>query len=110
MRVSYYGVYDPQKYLSDQVLKIFKLTGIHYQETSDTWLEGVNLGLTVWEGEFENVNGVWLRWCDQSGNLLLTGDESVQKAILEQKEQEKKSRKGGKRVTGIKRKVASTRN
>ncbi|AFZ53866.1 Uma2 family endonuclease [Cyanobacterium aponinum] len=105
MRVSYYGVYDPQKYLSDQVLKIFKLTGIHYQETSDTWLEGVNLGLTVWEGEFENVNGVWLRWCDQSGNLLLTGDESVQKAILEQKEQEKRAEKAEKELQELKEKL-----
>lgn len=95
MRVSYYIVYDPQKYLSDQVLRIFKLTGINYQETSDTWLEGVNLGLTLWEGEFENFNGVWLRWCDENNNLLLTGDESAQKAEKELRELKEKLRQQG---------------
>lgn len=90
MRVIYYVVYDPQKYLSKQVLRIFKLTGIKYQEISETWLEGVNLGLTLWEGEFENLNNVWLRWCDEEGNLLLTGDESAQKAEKELQELKEK--------------------
>ena len=95
MRVIYYVVYDPQKYLSEQVLRIFKLTGINYQETSDTCLEGVNLGLTLWEGEFENYQGIWLRWCDENGNLLLTGDESAQKAEKELRELKEKLRQKG---------------
>ncbi|MGB3514369.1 MAG: hypothetical protein WBA93_35190 [Microcoleaceae cyanobacterium] len=24
---------------------------------------------------FENLNGTWLRWCDESGNVIKTGDE-----------------------------------
>jgi Uma2 family endonuclease len=95
MRVIYYVVYDPQKYLSEQVLRIFKLTGIKYQEIPETWLEGVNLGLTLWEGEFENLNNVWLRWCDEEGNLLLTGDESAQKAEKELQELKEKLRQQG---------------
>jgi hypothetical protein len=27
----------------------------------------VGLGLTLWQGEFENVGGTWLRWCYASG-------------------------------------------
>jgi hypothetical protein len=95
MRVIYYVIYDPQKYLGEQVLRIFKLTGIKYQEISETWLEGVNLGLTLWEGEFENLNNVWLRWCDEEGNLLLTGDESAQKAEKELQELKEKLRQQG---------------
>ncbi|WP_017295688.1 Uma2 family endonuclease [Geminocystis herdmanii] len=95
MRVIYYVVFDPQKYLSEQVLRIFKLMGINYQETSETWLEGVNLGLTLWEGEFENFKGVWLRWCDENANLLLTGDESAQKAEKELQELKEKLRQQG---------------
>lgn len=105
MRVIYYVVFDPQKYLSEKVLRIFKLTGINYQETSETWLEGVNLGLTLWEGEFENFKGLWLRWCDENGNLLLTGDESAQKAILEQKEEQKRAEKAEKELQELKEKL-----
>ncbi len=105
MRVSYYIVYDPQQYLGEKVLRIFKLTGINYQETSDTWLEGVNLGLTLWEGEFENFKSVWLRWCDENGDLLLTGDESAQKAILGEKEQQKRAENAEKELQELKEKL-----
>ncbi|MBF2057390.1 MAG: Uma2 family endonuclease [Cyanobacterium sp. T60_A2020_053] len=105
MRVSYYIVYDPQQHLSNKILRIFKLTGINYQETSDTWLEGVNLGLTLWEGEFESFSGVWLRWCDENGNLLLTGDESAQKATLEQKEQQERAEKAEKELQELQEKL-----
>jgi phage/plasmid-associated DNA primase len=37
------------------------------------------LGLTLWSGEFEGqFYDQWLRWCDQSGNVLLTGDEKFE--------------------------------
>ncbi|MCB1189094.1 MAG: hypothetical protein H7A23_22830 [Leptospiraceae bacterium] len=29
----------------------------------------------LWEGEFENASGKWLRWCDKNGKLILTGKE-----------------------------------
>jgi glycine/D-amino acid oxidase-like deaminating enzyme len=41
------------------------------------WLEGVNLGLTLWEGQFEEeVSRQWLRWCDREGQVISTGAES----------------------------------
>ena len=33
------------------------------------------MGITLWTGEFEGRNDSWLRWCDQNGDILLTGDE-----------------------------------
>jgi hypothetical protein len=37
------------------------------------------LGLTLWCGEFEGSSYEhWLRWCDLSGNLFLTGDEKFE--------------------------------
>ncbi len=33
--------------------------------------------MTLWEGEFERYPQQWLRWCDDSGNLLLTGTEAA---------------------------------
>ena len=35
------------------------------------------LGLTLWEGDYEDVRGVWLRWCNLDGSLLRTGQENA---------------------------------
>ena len=29
----------------------------------------------MWEGEYEGVKAVWLRWCDREGNVIPTGAE-----------------------------------
>ena len=90
MRVSYYVVYDPSQQLGESVLRIYELRGMRYFETTETWLEQVGLGLTLWEGEFENRQGVWLRWRDREGNVLPTGDERAQQA--EQRAQQAEQR------------------
>lgn len=82
MRVTYYVVFDPFKHLGDQVLRIYQLQGSRYVEKTDTWLEELDLGLTLWEGEFEQLTTTWLRWCDRNGNLLLTGQETAVKERL----------------------------
>jgi len=79
MRVSYYIVYDPTQQLG-QPLRIYELRGRRYFETTETWLEQVGLGLTLWEGEFEGRQDIWLRWCYKDGNILLTGDERALEA------------------------------
>ena len=105
MRVLYYIVYDPQQHLGEKVLRIFKLTGLNYQETEQTWLEEVNLGLTLWEGEFEGFTNTWLRWCDQAGNLLLTGDELAQKTMLEKQEQRERAENAENELERLKEKL-----
>ncbi|MFB8791187.1 MAG: Uma2 family endonuclease [Potamolinea sp.] len=80
MRVSYYIVYDPGQHLGEQVLRVYELRGIRYSETTEMWLEQVGLGLTLWQGEFEGREDIWLRWCYQDGNILLTGDELTEQA------------------------------
>lgn len=79
IRVSYYIVYDPTQQLG-QALRIYELRGRRYFETTETWLEQVGLGLTLWEGEFEGRQDVWLRWCYKDRNILLTGDERASQA------------------------------
>ncbi|MDB9528545.1 Uma2 family endonuclease [Oscillatoria sp. CS-180] len=80
IRVSYYVVYDPSLQLSDRPLRLFELRGRQYSELSDAWLEQVNLGLVIWEGDFEGRQTTWLRWRDAEGNILLTGDEHASQA------------------------------
>ncbi len=78
MRVSYYIVYDPTQQLGEKQLRIYELVGRRFRETSETWLEQVELGLTLWEGEFEGRQDTWLRWCYQDGTVLPTADERAQ--------------------------------
>jgi Uma2 family endonuclease len=80
MRASYYIVYDPTNQISEETLRIYELRGMRYYQTSETWLEQVGLGLTLWEGEFEARQDSWLRWCYQDGTILPTGDERAQNA------------------------------
>ncbi len=80
MRASYYVIYDPTQQLSQQALRIYEIRGRRYFETSETWLEQVGLGLTLWQGEFEGRQDMWLRWCYQDGTLLATGDERAKVA------------------------------
>lgn len=78
MRVSYYIVYDPDRQLGEKQLRIYELVGRRFRQTSETWLEQVELGLTLWEGEFEGRQDTWLRWCYQDGTVLPTGDERAE--------------------------------
>ena len=90
LRVPYYFVYS--RYT--QRLRYFKLEGGQYQEqslnpeTPLVWLEDLEIGLGIWQGEFEGVTAAWLRWCDQAGNWLLTDTEQAQQQ-LEQERQAK---------------------
>ncbi|MBW4432583.1 MAG: Uma2 family endonuclease [Pelatocladus maniniholoensis HA4357-MV3] len=86
MRASYYVVYDPTQQLSEQALRVYEIRGRRYFETSETWLEQVGLGLTLWQGKFEGRQDVWLRWCYQDGTVLLTGDERAEKERLEKEQ------------------------
>ncbi|MBW4560398.1 MAG: Uma2 family endonuclease [Mojavia pulchra JT2-VF2] len=78
MRASYYIVYDPNQQLGEKILRVYELRGRRYFETSETWLEQVDLGVTLWEGKFEGRQDVWLRWCSQNHTVLATGDELAQ--------------------------------
>jgi Uma2 family endonuclease len=78
MRASYYIVYDPNHQLAEKTLYVYELRGTRYFETSETWLEQVGLGITLWEGKFEDRQDTWLRWCYQDGTVLLTGDERAE--------------------------------
>ena len=39
------------------------------------WLEEAELGLGLWEGEYQGLTRKWLRWYDQDNNWLPTPEE-----------------------------------
>lgn len=80
--VPYYAIYDPRLLLGKRPLRVYVLHAGRYVDVLEpSMLEGLGLGLTLWEGTFEGMTATWLRWCDGEGRLLLTG--------LERAEQEK---------------------
>ncbi|NJR38625.1 MAG: hypothetical protein HC781_06975 [Leptolyngbyaceae cyanobacterium CSU_1_4] len=80
--MAYYIVFDPLKQpqgkdqLNGSLLKVWKLTAKKYVELPEPFgLESVGLGLRSWEGTFEAQFELWLRWCDQQGQVIATGAE-----------------------------------
>ncbi|MGB3510416.1 MAG: Uma2 family endonuclease [Microcoleaceae cyanobacterium] len=86
--VGYYVVFDPLKQLGETVLRVYQLQVNSYVELENLFLPKVGLGLTIWHGIFEGKEYDWLRWCDESGNILLTGDERAEQE-KQRAEQEK---------------------
>lgn len=105
IKVDYYVVFDPFQYLRGEqgmngaLLRVWYLHLGTYVELTPTqglrekgqwvWLEEIGLGLTLWEGPFEEeVSRLWLRWCDREGNVIPTGAERAAQAE-QQLEQER---------------------
>lgn len=98
MRASYYIVYDPTQQLGEKILRVYELRGRRYFETSETWLEQVGLGVTLWEGEFEGRQDVWLRWCYQNGSVLATGDERAEQERQRAEQEKQRAEQAEKRA------------
>ncbi len=83
LKVAHYVVYSRYS----RRLRYFKLMGGRYEEQPvdsqpmAIWLPDLQIGLGLWEGDFDHVWGHWLRWCDAQGNWLLTDTEQAQQRI-----------------------------
>ncbi len=75
MRVAYYVVWDPGHCLSDVTLQVYELRQLRYELVERHVFDAIGLGVTLWNGVFENVEGTWLRWCLPNGTLVPTGAE-----------------------------------
>lgn len=61
--------------LGSERLHLFCLRVKKYEPLDKPWFSEIGLGLTVWHGFFETMEADWLRWCDQGGQLIFTGEE-----------------------------------
>jgi Uma2 family endonuclease len=74
--VRYYAIFDPDQLLSREVLRVYRLNGFPPEQVHEPiWFPGVNLGLQLWYGKFEELQTTWLRWVDSQGALIPTGEE-----------------------------------
>ncbi len=80
IRPPYYGIYEVKK----ASVEVYQLVANHYEKMLPNTRGhypiapmGVELG--IWQGNFVlNKEIPWLRWWDEQGNLLLTGDERAE--------------------------------
>ncbi|MFZ4664357.1 MAG: Uma2 family endonuclease [Caldilineaceae bacterium] len=80
--IRYYAVFDPLHEVNAETLRLYQLQDDHYVAMSDHWMPEVELGLMVWYGEHQGVYGEWLRWCDQNGVPIPTGQERAEQEQL----------------------------
>jgi Uma2 family endonuclease len=77
LRVPYYFVFS--RYTNE--LQAFRLVGGAYEslEVGDKGLLIAQLGLRLglWQGRYENIERLWLRWFTASGELILTPSEEA---------------------------------
>ncbi|MEO0455832.1 MAG: Uma2 family endonuclease [Cyanobacteria bacterium P01_A01_bin.114] len=86
LKVPTYAIFDP----SDGTLEVRSLQSDGYTLESPNnegryWIPGLNLWLGSWYGKRLEKTEHWLRWWDETGNLLLWSSE---KAALEQQRAE----------------------
>lgn len=75
LQVPYYGVYDRQ----NSSFRAFHLQNQRYQELeipdNRLWLAELGVGLGVWQGSYQKIDRLWLRFYDASGNWIPTPEE-----------------------------------
>lgn len=80
LKVPYYFVFS--RY--NNQLRFFKLVGGRYQEQTLNdrnplvWIEELELGLGLWDGEYDGIHRLWLRWCDRDGVWIPTDAELLE--------------------------------
>ncbi|MDY6785496.1 MAG: Uma2 family endonuclease [Cyanobacteriota bacterium] len=96
LRIPYYIVYDRRT----SELRFFRLVGARYQEQPlninppQIWIPELALGLGLWQGDYEGISRVWLRWCDEEGNWIPTDAEAEsQRAEAESQRAEAESQR-----------------
>jgi len=86
LRVPFYVVFDsPSETLHeryDNQLRVFGLVNGRYQAIDVSgpeprvWFDELELGLGVWQGAYQGIEGKWLRWYDASGYWIPTEIEA----------------------------------
>ena len=81
LRVPIYAIFEP----AAGVLEVYQLNSSERYQAQQAdvngryWVAGVGLFLGVWQGTKAERTGYWLRWWDESGQMLLWGVEMVER-------------------------------
>ncbi len=103
--VKYYIVFDPQRLIQKDALRVYELHGSQYLPKVGSRLTHAGLGVTVWEGVFEEKHGFWLRWLDHRGNLIPTGRELAEQERKRAEHERKRAEHAEKHLTSERRRA-----
>jgi Uma2 family endonuclease len=96
--VPHYAVFDPNHRLSDDTLRTYELVvGAYRLGDPGPWPD-IGLGLRLWEGRFEGLQEVWLRWCDADGEIVPTGEERALQLAERAKQADERARQADERI------------
>lgn len=81
LRVPYYIIFD--RYTDN--LQVFQNIAARYQEINFTktpvWLPSIELAIGLWQGTYQGIDRLWLRWYDAQGNLIPTPAEKERSKV-----------------------------
>lgn len=74
--IPFYGIYEVKK----AAVELYSLASNDYEfveanERGNFPIPQLGIELGIWHGRYHNMELPWLRWWDNQGNLLLTGEE-----------------------------------
>lgn len=79
LRIPYYIVFD--RY-SDELQVFQNIAGRYHSMTitdNRIWLPELGLGIGLWLGYYQDIERLWLRWYDSSGNWIITATEKAER-------------------------------
>jgi Uma2 family endonuclease len=78
LQIPYYVTFER----NTNEIQAYQLTPRGYQpwefENQGLWVEEVQMSLGLWQGEYEEMTRLWLRWRDEHGNWIPTPEEAQQ--------------------------------
>ncbi|MGK7922078.1 MAG: Uma2 family endonuclease [Trichodesmium sp.] len=79
IRIPFYGIYEVKK----AAVELYSLVSNDYElvkanERNHFPIPQLGIELGIWQGIYNNMELPWLRWWDNQGNLLLTGEERAE--------------------------------
>jgi hypothetical protein len=75
----HYVVFDPEQRIGDRTLYVFTLVDGQYVATRGAYFPSLGVGVTLWTTPGGEPQGTFLRLCDESGAVLMTGNERADK-------------------------------
>jgi Uma2 family endonuclease len=107
LQVPYYAVYD--RY--DNILRLYELVGGRYREGAlgeqPYGLPEVRLGLGLWQGRFQGIEGLWLRWFDAEGIPLPTYEEREKQAVQQAEQERQRAEQAQQRAEEAAKRIAA---
>ena len=87
LHIPYYIVFS--RYTNQ--IRAFNIVGAHYQELefqeSRVWMPELDLGVGLWQGEYQGIERLWLRWYDAQGNWIPTEVEQERQRAEQERRQ-----------------------